>query len=147
MMDSIGIAYGAADVAAMERLLVRMAEEQIGRDGDETVAREALRKVTCVPDQAVALVHDDDARHLRVGRWNRNEGRHLAAGGRPCANAAHCADLGVVSGAASARKLASMKPASGSGAANSPMATSASRLALMPSAESAPAGAMTCSLT
>ena len=77
--QSIRVADVAAGVAAMERVLVRMPEVEIRRDGDEAVARETLRQVACVAHQAVALVHDDHGGSLcRIIRHG-DEGRHAAA--------------------------------------------------------------------
>ena len=124
----------------MERVLVRVLEIKIRRDGDEAIARETLRQVAGVADEAVALVHDDHGGSLCRTIRRGNEGRHAAAavkGLRP--HAGHCFD-------ASARKLASMNLSSGGGAARSPKATSASKLALMPSSNSAALRAITCCL-
>ena len=137
----IGIGDVAAGVAAMQRRLVGMLEIKVGRDGDEAVAREPLRQVADVADQAVALVHDDHRGCPCRGVRHRDKRRHAAgAGNHARGNPGHCFD-------ACARKLASMKPVSGGGSARSPMATSASKLALMPSSNNPAARAITCCLT
>src|SRR5205823_6577827 len=108
-----------------------------GRDRDQAVAREALGQIAGVTHEAVALVHHDHDRHLGIGVWHRSEGRHpCAAGDGAGANLAHGFD-------ASARRLASTKFVIGGAAGKSPIATSASRLALMPSSNSAPSRATT----
>ncbi len=111
----------------------------------ESIARKALREVAGVADEPVALVNDHDGGRFRVAFRRRHEGRHSAAAGRPAADAARHIVMSVPHGRdASARKLASMKPASGGGSWSSPIATKASRLAFSPSGNSAASGAITC---
>src|SRR6185312_4812143 len=148
-VERLRIADVATGVAAMERRLVGMAEVEVGRDRDKTVGGEALGKLADVPRQAIALVNDDDggrrlacvAGSCRLGE----ERRHLAACDPAGANPLGDVAWGVAHFAAtSARKLGSMKLDSGGGAANSPMVTRASRLALRPSSNNAASGAITC---
>src|SRR5262249_57561426 len=63
-----------ADVAAVKRRLIRMLVEEIRRDADEAVAREALGEVARVPHQAIALMHEHDGGHFGVRRRNGEEG-------------------------------------------------------------------------
>ena len=108
-IERVRIADVAAGVAAMERVLIRMLEVKVRRDGDKAVAGETLRQIAGVADEAVALVHDDHGGSLRGAIRHGNEGRHAAAAvGVRRPHAGHCFD-------ASARKLASMKPSSGGG--------------------------------
>ena len=60
--DSVGIGDVASRVAAMERLLVRVLEVKVRRDGDKAVTRETLRQIARVADEAVAFVHNDHGR-------------------------------------------------------------------------------------
>ena len=132
----LGVAHVAIGVAAVERLLVGVAEVKVRRDGGIAGAGEPLREVAGVLHEAVAFMHHDHGGYLCGALGHRHEGRHVPERRRPAAHAGH-------SFAASPRKLASMKPASGGGVVISPSATSASKLAAMPSGESAASRAMT----
>ena len=98
----VRIADVAADVAAMQRRLVRVPEVEIGRDCDQAVAREALGQIAGVLHQAVALMHHDHGGRLGRRLRDRDERRHAVRTlDRRGADALHYFE-------ASARKLASM---------------------------------------
>ena len=64
-----------ADVAAMQRLLIRMLVVKIRRDADEAVAGEALGEIEGVLHQAVALMHQHDGRNSVTAAGRHGEKR------------------------------------------------------------------------
>ena len=78
MAHRFRVGHVVADVAAMQGLLVGMLVEEVRRDADEAVAREALRQVAGVLHQAVALVHQHHRRQFPVRRRQRQERRQSA---------------------------------------------------------------------
>jgi len=72
------VRHVVTDVAAVERCLIRMLVEEIRRDADEAVAREALGEIAGVPHEAIAFVHEHDRGRFGVRRRKGEEGGKLA---------------------------------------------------------------------
>ncbi len=79
--DRLRVGEVVARIAGVELALIRMLEEEIGRQHREAVAGAADRLVHGVLHQAVALVHQDDGRQLGGAGRIGQECRHAVGAG------------------------------------------------------------------
>ena len=90
MLRGFVIADVIACVARMERVLIGVAKEAVGRNADKALTGETFRQILRVRNEAIAFVHHDDS-WRGPGHISRNcdEGRQAAVSGN-----GFCGDVG-----------------------------------------------------